>query len=219
MSDPSSIDAAGRILLRSRSLRSRLAIWWWSTFYSTYLRCHPGVRLLGRLTVTGRMIWKIDPRAQVTIHPGVRIHSGPRVNAFGGHRPAIVWVLPGGKLTLGAGAGISSSTLVCQRELTVGARVMVGGACEIIDTDFHPLDAHARAAHDASAVRTAAVDLREDAWIGGRVMILKGVTIGAGAIVGAGSVVTRSVPAGEVWAGNPARPVRQGGVRLDGERS
>ncbi|MBI5425353.1 MAG: acyltransferase [Opitutae bacterium] len=162
------------------------------------------------------MIWKIDPRARVTIHPGVRIHSGPRVNAFGGHRPAIIWVLPGGRLTIGPGAGISSSTLVCQRELTIGARVMIGGACEIVDTDFHPHDARSRALHEQAPVRTAAVDIQEDAWVGGRVMILKGVTIGAGAIVGAGSVVPRTVPAAEVWAGNPAHPIRGAAPRADG---
>lgn len=50
--------------------------------------------------------------------------------------------------------------------------------------------------------------IEEDAYIGSRAIILKGVTIGRGAYIGAGAVVTKSVPAGEVWAGVPARKIR-----------
>ena len=51
--------------------------------------------------------------------------------------------------------------------------------------------------------------LTDDAWIGMNVLILKGVTIGQGAIVGAGSVVTRDVPEWTVVAGNPAKVVKR----------
>lgn len=52
------------------------------------------------------------------------------------------------------------------------------------------------------------VTIGKDASIGARTLILPGVTIGEGAVVGAGSVVNRDVPAGAFWAGVPARPVR-----------
>ena len=53
-----------------------------------------------------------------------------------------------------------------------------------------------------------AVTIHSDVWIGGRVIILPGVSIGEGAVVGAGSVVTKSIPAGEIWGGNPAKFIR-----------
>jgi acetyltransferase-like isoleucine patch superfamily enzyme len=53
------------------------------------------------------------------------------------------------------------------------------------------------------------VEIGDGAWIGAGAIILPGVVIGPGAVIGAGSVVTKSVPAGEVWAGNPARPIRR----------
>lgn len=196
------------VLVKLRSLRTRLATFGWSVFYNAYLHAHPGVDLLGWVTVSGRMIWKIDPRGCMIIHPGVRIHSGPRVNGYGGHRPTIIWVLAAGRLTVGPGAGVSSSTIVCQDAVTIGANVMIGGGSEIVDTDFHPLDPGARARHVGDAVRTAPVIVEEGAWIGGRVMVLKGVTIGRQSIIGAGSVVTRSTSAGQMWAGNPARLIR-----------
>jgi acetyltransferase-like isoleucine patch superfamily enzyme len=101
---------------------------------------------------------------------------------------------------------------VCQKFVTLGAKVMVGGGSEIVDTDFHPLDPVARLRHDAAAVATAPVVIGDEAWIGGRVLVLKGVTIGARAIIGAGAVVTRDVPTAEVWAGNPARRIRGASV-------
>ncbi len=49
------------------------------------------------------------------------------------------------------------------------------------------------------------VVIEDDVWIGANAIILGNVTIGKGAMIGAGSVVTKDIPAGEVWAGNPAR--------------
>ena len=53
------------------------------------------------------------------------------------------------------------------------------------------------------------IDIGEDCWFGGNVVVLPGVTIGRGATVGAGSVVTKDVPAFHVVAGNPARIIRK----------
>lgn len=196
---------AAFLLLGLRSLGTRFRMLWWSNFYTLYLRCHPGVELQGgRITVTGRMKWRIDPRGRLVVRRNVRIHSGPEINAFGGQRRTIIWVLPGGVLTLGEGAGVSNSTLVCQRAITLGSEVMIGGGCDIIDTDFHPMDRSERVAHDNRNVRGAPVTIEDGAWICGNVFVLKGVTIGAEAVVGGGSVVTKSIPAGEIWAGNPA---------------
>jgi acetyltransferase-like isoleucine patch superfamily enzyme len=54
-----------------------------------------------------------------------------------------------------------------------------------------------------------AIHIGSDAWIGANVTILRGVTIGQAAVVGAGSVVTKDVPAYTMVAGNPARPIRE----------
>ena len=52
------------------------------------------------------------------------------------------------------------------------------------------------------------IEIGKGAWIGASSIILPGVVVGEGAVVGAGSVVTKSVPTGEVWAGNPARRIK-----------
>ena len=86
----------------------------------------------------------------------------------------------------------------------------IGGNCYIIDTDFHSIDPEKRKYpdQDRNDTRTAPVTIRENAFIGAASIILKGVTIGKGAVIGAGSVVTRDVPDGQLWAGNPARFIR-----------
>ena len=56
---------------------------------------------------------------------------------------------------------------------------------------------------------TKPVEIREGAFVGAHCIILKGVTIGKEAIVGAGSVVTKSIPDGEIWGGNPAKFIRK----------
>jgi maltose O-acetyltransferase len=74
-----------------------------------------------------------------------------------------------------------------------------------MDADGHALAPELR---HQSAGATDVVTIEDNVWIGSRVIILKGVTLGAGCVVGAGSVVTRSVPPRTVVAGNPARSIR-----------
>lgn len=52
------------------------------------------------------------------------------------------------------------------------------------------------------------ITLGRDVWLGANCVVLKGVNIGDRAIVGAGSVVTKSIPSGEIWAGSPARKIK-----------
>jgi maltose O-acetyltransferase len=82
---------------------------------------------------------------------------------------------------------------------------LLGSQICIYDSDFHDLDPARRV---GGSPRMGRVVLEENVFIGDRVMILKGVTVGRDSVVGAGSVVTQAIPAGVVAAGNPARVVR-----------
>ncbi|GAB2909850.1 sugar O-acetyltransferase [Rhodococcus aerolatus] len=89
--------------------------------------------------------------------------------------------------------------------ITVGDHVQVGPGVQLL-TATHPLDAARR--RDGWE-GSAPVAVGDGAWLGGGVVVLPGVSIGADAVVGAGSVVTRDVPAGVLVVGNPARVVRE----------
>jgi acetyltransferase-like isoleucine patch superfamily enzyme len=90
--------------------------------------------------------------------------------------------------------------------IRIRREALIGSGVIIYDSDFHDLHpARRRGGRPAMAP----VEIGRNAFIGDRAIILKGVTIGADAVVGAGSVVTTDVPAGVVVAGNPARVVRE----------
>jgi maltose O-acetyltransferase len=89
-------------------------------------------------------------------------------------------------------------------EVAIGDRTQIGPAVQIYAAD-HPRDAQMR---KSGLEFGKPVRIGFDCWIGGAAIILPGVTIGDGAVIGAGSVVTRDVAAGATVVGNPARPVR-----------
>lgn len=105
---------------------------------------------------------------------------------------------------------MTGGSLVSEAQITIGNRVMIGANCIISDTDFHPLDPELRQS-TPNAGACAPVVIEDDVFIGTNCIILKGVTLGAGCSIGAGSVVTRSVPPGAVAAGNAAKVVKNAG--------
>jgi len=109
------------------------------------------------------------------------------------------------------------SLLNAAKSIEIGDDVLVSFGVMISDHDSHSIVFDERQ-HDVenwilgkkdwSKVPISPVVIGDKAWIGMRAIILKGVHIGAGAVVGAGSVVTRDVPPGTIVAGNPARVIR-----------
>lgn len=91
----------------------------------------------------------------------------------------------------------------------IGRQCLLAGGIIIQDNDGHPIDAAARRAGEPAPESTVAiVTIADGVWVGRRAMILKGVTVGENAIVGACSVVLHDVPANTIVAGNPARVIR-----------
>ncbi len=89
-------------------------------------------------------------------------------------------------------------------EIRIGDRCLIG-PYTCIYTVNHDLDARRRA---QKMIRALPVTIGDDVWIGGNCVILPGVTIGDRAVIGAGSIVTHDIPSGTLWAGNPARKLR-----------
>lgn len=108
----------------------------------------------------------------------------------------------------------SNCTFIDNEKITIGSCVMLAPNIQIY-TSYHPILPEERyitdrAENDPIYFNTCAdpVEIKNGAWIGGGVIILPGVTIGENSIVGAGSVVTRSIPDNCVAVGNPCKPIK-----------
>jgi acetyltransferase-like isoleucine patch superfamily enzyme len=106
--------------------------------------------------------------------------------------------------------GISQAAIICHLSIQIGNNVKIGGGARIYDTDFHAIDPKLRLnpiTDFANKVKIPVV-IEDNVFIGAHSTILKGVTIGQNSIIGACSVVTKNVPLNEIWAGNPAKFIR-----------
>lgn len=90
--------------------------------------------------------------------------------------------------------------------IRVGRDGLFGAHVEIFDSDFHDLDPARRR---TGTPKLAPVEIGDNVFVGMGARILKGATIGADSVIGAGAVVTGPIPAGTIAAGNPARPIRE----------
>lgn len=111
-------------------------------------------------------------------------------------------------LQIGSDFGMTGGVICAEDRIIIGNRVTIGANCTISDTDFHPLDPLERR-RNPLAGRTSPVNIEDDVFIGMECLILKGVTIGTGSVIGAGSVVTHDIPPSVIAAGNPAQVIRQ----------
>lgn len=114
-----------------------------------------------------------------------------------------------GKITIRSGTYVNRYTIFDGHEsIEIGRRCMIGPHCYITDGDH---TTEPGTAVQAQPMQKAPVILEDEVWLGSHVVILPGVRVGRGAVVGAGSVVTRSIPANAIACGVPARVMRMRG--------
>lgn len=115
---------------------------------------------------------------------------------------AYIWVTKSGHLTLNGGCINEKASIVCASETHIGKNLHMARESSIRDYDGHYLD--------TPSYRTSKpIWIGDDVWIGCGALIMKGVTVGDGAVIAAHSVVTKDVPAHSIVAGNPATVIRE----------
>jgi len=131
--------------------------------------------------------------ARMNVGRRVSVKSGLRV-----HKPR--------NITLGDDVRINTDvTIQAHGPVTIGDRTMVAAGCIIVTANH---DLSKRGLEAFGNLEAGPVSIGSDCWLGAGAVVLPGVTIGDGAVVAAGSVVTRDLPAETICIGAPARPVR-----------
>jgi maltose O-acetyltransferase len=111
------------------------------------------------------------------------------------------------EIVIGQNTIFNNNTVVCAvKSIRIGSGCRIGDCVSILDTDFHEINPATRD-HSVGVVKP--VSIGNNVWIGSRVMVLKGASIGDNAVIAAMSVVTSAIPANCVAAGIPARVIRQ----------
>lgn len=167
------------------------------------------VELGKHVSIRGRLYLKTTGRKEkhsIYIGNNVNINSCLSANPIGGQNKTILYTNGAGSICIEDGVGISNSAIVSHTSIRIGAQTIIGNGTRIYDTDFHSIYPNERLDGNRN-INTQPVTIGKRVFIGGHCLILKGVVIGDEAVIGAGSVVTKSVPAREVWAGNPAKMV------------
>lgn len=198
------LEIAGQTPWKAANELERLLLLPYARFYFALA----GVQWQRGWRLYGLPIIQKQRQSEMTIGEHMELRSTVRSNPLGANHPCILTTRrPEARLVIGSHFGMTGGSVVCEESITIGDHVTVGCNTVITDTDFHPLDPERRRSDPLDGA-TRPVIIEDDVFIGMNVLILKGVRLGKGCVIGAGSVVTHDVPAGAVAAGNPAQVIR-----------
>ena len=138
--------------------------------------------------------------SEISFGKKVRMLNLSWMNSIGLNHRCIITTDKNAELKIGDNVGMSGTSIWCFKYIKIDKNVRIGANSLITDGDAH-LD-------DPRSGEPKPVHICENVWIGMNVTVLKGVTIGKNSLVGAGSVVTKDIPANVVAAGNPCIVVK-----------
>lgn len=159
------------------------------------------------IVTSGKLI--ISNCGKMQIGKGVVINSGCYPNPVGYSDSRLYTERADSVLEIGDNTGMSNVMIYAASKISIGCGVMIGAETVIMDTDFHSPDLIITGTNDRGTATPKPIKIKDNAFIGTKCIILKGVSIGKGSVIGAGSVVAHDVPENEIWAGNPAKFIRK----------
>ena len=162
------------------------------------------------MNVYNKVYVNIHPTAQVSIGHNFIFSSGAAFNPLSRNIRGCIFAGAKANIIIGDNVGISSATLWAKESILIGDNVKIGSDCILLDTDAHNLDYKIRRdrSRDSVTAKSKPIIIENDVLIGTRCIILKGVTIGARSVIGSGSIVTKSIPADCIAAGNPCKVIK-----------
>ena len=178
-----------RVIQKWTTLHARFLAWWW------------GISLENACIFTGLPKFQRHPQSTIKIGSDCNFLSTPTSNLLGLNHPCIIATIkPLASLTIGKKCGFSGISIGCAKKITIGDNFRAGANTIITDSDWH--------FDDWRTGPDLPIEIGTNVWLGANTIVLKGVSIGDNSIVGAGSVITKSLPSDVMAGGNPARVIK-----------
>jgi acetyltransferase-like isoleucine patch superfamily enzyme len=182
----------------------------WDQFVGLAVCYSEGVSVGQNVRFRGRPIIARKPGSQISIGARTVCISDGRYTALGVRGPTVLRTLTStAEIRIGEDVGLSGVAICSAAAVTIDDGSLLGADVMIFDNDFHPIDhLDRRYAELDDPSHFLPVVIEQNVFVGTRSIICKGVRIGKNSVIGAGSVVTNSVPENCVYAGSPARFIR-----------
>lgn len=158
------------------------------------------VKCNGLVFCCGRLSFFKHKSARLSIGKNCRFVSKEIGNKLGLNHRCILSVENGGELYIGDSCSFSGVSIRCYKNIRIGNHVRMGANCLLLDGDGHQDDPRSGA--------NKPIQIDDNVWIGGGVVVKKGVRIGRNSVIGLNSVVAKDIPENCVAIGNPCRVVR-----------
>jgi len=204
--DKNKTDTWGLWAARFSRKNKSLALLWWNI--CVRINCKYWRITIGKgARFWGQTIFNRAPESHITIGKYCRFRSESWANHIGINRPCILCTLgPDAIIEIGDNSGFSGTSICAMESIQIGSSVICGANVTITDTDWHHRNHKKRA---FTKGLTSAIIIGDNVWLGLNTTVLKGVTIGNGAVIGANSTVTHDIPPNVMAAGNPAKIIKK----------
>jgi len=165
-----------------------------TNFVSSHFAIAPG----GRLVIGPRVYTeRLSRGIHISVAEGASVEIGADTWLRSDLAPVIIFAFPGARITIGREGFLNGCHLSAKQSLTIGDRVWIGTGSRVFDADQHDLDAD-------TPERVEPVTIGDHCWIASDVTVLRGVEIGEQSVVGARSLVSKSIPPHSLAIGSPA---------------
>lgn len=160
-----------------------------------------GVKYPRNSIFVGKVCLRLYSEAKIKIGNNCEFLSKPTSNWIGVYSPCIISTITRqASIEIGNNCGFSGTVIGCAKKIVIGNNVRCGANTLITDSDWHQDDP--RTGKDAEVI------IDDNVWLGYGVKVLKGVHIGKNSVIGAGSIVTKDIPANVIAAGNPCKVIK-----------
>lgn len=158
----------------------------------------------------GFPIIEISNGGRIEIADSVTINSSNRGYHLNMHSPVKLFAdRKGALIKIGKASRIHGTCIHAYESISIGERCLIAANCQMFDGNGHDLIFEGISSRIYTKGSSIPIIIEDDVWVGANTIILPGVKIGRGSVIGAGSVVCKSIPSMVLAAGNPARVIKE----------